>query len=118
MPSVTCERSDHLAHLRLNRPNDGNRFTMEMFRLIGEAFTEVDADPDIRCTLLTANGEHFSIGVDVADVLPAWAAGRNPSAAGLSWRWLPTSVSPPTLPASRSRKFISASTPTAAVSSV
>jgi enoyl-CoA hydratase len=78
MPSVTCERSDHLAHLRLNRPNDGNRFTMEMFRLIGEAFTEVDADPDIRCTLLTANGEHFSIGVDVADVLPAWAAGRNP----------------------------------------
>src|SRR6266568_4186567 len=78
MPAVIYERSGHLAHIRLNRPDNGNRFSMEMFRALGQMFTELDADPEIRCTLLTANGEDFSLGVDVPDVLPHWAAGKSP----------------------------------------
>jgi enoyl-CoA hydratase/carnithine racemase len=72
------ERTGHLAHIRLNRPDHGNRFTQEMFSTLARMFTELDADPEIRCILLTANGEDFSLGVDVADVLPAWAASRSP----------------------------------------
>jgi enoyl-CoA hydratase/carnithine racemase len=64
--------------IRLNRPDHGNRFTPEMFRTLAQMFTALDADPEIRCTLLTASGEDFSLGVDVPDVLPAWAAGRSP----------------------------------------
>lgn len=78
MPAIICERSGHLAHVRLNRPEYGNRFSTEMFRALGVLFTEFDADPEIRCTLLTANGADFSLGVDVPDVLPAWAAGKSP----------------------------------------
>jgi enoyl-CoA hydratase len=78
MPAVIYERSEHLAHIRLNRPDNGNRFTTEMFRTLAQMFTALDADPEIRCTLLTASGEDFSLGVDVPDVLPAWAAGRSP----------------------------------------
>ncbi len=78
MPTVTCEVNSHLAHLRLNRPEAGNRFSMEMFRALAGLFTELDADPGIRCLLLTANGADFSLGVDVADVLPNWAAGNSP----------------------------------------
>ncbi len=78
MHVVACERFGHLAHVRLNRPENGNRISTEMFRILGAMFTEFDADPDIRCTLLTAAGTDFSLGVDVADVLPSWAAGKSP----------------------------------------
>jgi enoyl-CoA hydratase/carnithine racemase len=78
MPTVTCDVTDHLAHVRLNRPENGNRFSTEMFRALAGRFTELDADPQIRCVLLTAEGADFSLGVDVGDVLPSWAAGKNP----------------------------------------
>jgi enoyl-CoA hydratase/carnithine racemase len=78
MSAIIYERSGHLAHVRLNRPDHGNRFTMEMFSSLGRILTEVDAEPELRCTLLTANGAHFSLGVDPTDVLPAWAAGKSP----------------------------------------
>src|SRR5690242_7314667 len=80
MPSITYDRSGHLAHVSLNRPDHGNRFSMEMLATLGTIFTEADADPDIRCTLLTANGNDFSLGVDVPDVLLNWAAGKSPFA--------------------------------------
>ncbi len=80
MPNVTCERFGHLAHVRLNRPDAGNRFSMAMFRELGELFTSFESDPQIRCTLVTANGADFSLGVDVTDVLPCWAAGKSPFA--------------------------------------
>src|ERR1700757_2412006 len=78
MPAILCERSGHLAHVTLNRAEHGNRISMEMFRALGEAFTALDADPAIRCILLTANGADFSLGVDVPDVLPSWASGNSP----------------------------------------
>jgi enoyl-CoA hydratase/carnithine racemase len=80
MPTIISERSGHLAHLRLNRPDHGNRFSTEMFRALAEIFTALDGDPDIRCILLTANGADFSLGVDIPDVLPSWAAGMSPFA--------------------------------------
>jgi enoyl-CoA hydratase/carnithine racemase len=78
MSAILYQRSGHLAHVRLNRPDHGNRFTMAMFRALGQILTEVDADPELRCTLVTANGAHFSLGVDPTDVLPAWTAGESP----------------------------------------
>jgi enoyl-CoA hydratase len=78
MHVVASECFGHLAHIRLNRPENGNRVSMEMFRALGTMFSAFDADPEIRCTLLTAAGPDFSLGVDVADVLPSWAAGKSP----------------------------------------
>jgi enoyl-CoA hydratase/carnithine racemase len=80
MPTVTCEHIGHLAHVRLDRPDTGNRFSMEMFRELAELFTGLESNPQVRGTLLTANGADFSLGVDVADVLPCWAAGKSPFA--------------------------------------
>ena len=34
MPTVTCDVTDHLAHVRLSRPENGNRFSTEMFRAL------------------------------------------------------------------------------------
>ena len=80
MPALIHERSGHLAHIRLNRPENGNRISMEMFAGLARLFTDLDADPEVRCILLGANGEDFSLGVDISDVLPAWAAGNSPFA--------------------------------------
>jgi hypothetical protein len=78
MQVVASESFGNLAHIRLNCPENGNRISMEMFRALGTMFSAFDADPDIRCTLLSAAGTDFSLGVDVADVLPSWAAGKSP----------------------------------------
>ena len=78
MPAILCERSGHLVHVTLNRAEHGNRISMEMFRTLGEEFSALDANPAIRCILLTANGADFSLGVDVPDVLPSWASGNSP----------------------------------------
>ena len=59
MESLAIERSAHLAHIRLAREDNGNRFSMEMFRGLAEHFTALDADPEIRCILLTATGADF-----------------------------------------------------------
>ena len=80
MAAIIYERLGHLAHVRLNRPENGNRFSTEMFQRLGELFTAFEADPDIRATLITAEGADFSLGVDVPDVLPSWAAGKSPFA--------------------------------------
>ena len=82
MSAIICERHRHLAHLRLNRPDQGNRFSMAMFRELAKLFTGLHADTSIRCILLTANGSDFSLGVDIPDVLQAWAAGNSPFADG------------------------------------
>src|SRR5882724_6987481 len=78
MAAIVCERSAHLAHISLNRPGNGNRFSTEMLREMGRIFTEANDDPGVRCILLTAKGEDYSLGVDVPDVLPRWAAGQSP----------------------------------------
>jgi enoyl-CoA hydratase/carnithine racemase len=78
MPTVTYERIAHLGHVRLNRPEKQNQFTLEMMAGLGRIFTEAEDDPEVRCLLLTANGDDFSTGADVADVVPAWARAKNP----------------------------------------
>jgi enoyl-CoA hydratase len=78
MSEIIDKSHGHLAHIRLNRADHGNRFTMEMFRRFGEILTDVDADPDLRRTLVTANCAHFSVGVAPPDVLPASAVGKSP----------------------------------------
>jgi enoyl-CoA hydratase/carnithine racemase len=78
--NIACERSAHLAHVKLAREENGNRFSMEMFSGLAKLFTALDADPDVRCILLSANGADFSLGVDIPDVLPCWATGKSPFA--------------------------------------
>jgi enoyl-CoA hydratase len=80
MTVITSENYGHLAHIRLNRPDQENRFTMQMTTDIGRAFTEADDDPGIRCMLVSANGADFCCGADVTDILPAWKVGKNPIA--------------------------------------
>lgn len=54
--------------MRLNRPDQLNSLTGAMDDLLSDAWTAINADPDIWCAILSAEGERaFSIGADVSE---------------------------------------------------
>jgi enoyl-CoA hydratase/carnithine racemase len=67
MPDVDFSRDGHVAHVRLNRPAALNAVTPEMDRLLLEAWTEINDNPEIWVAILSAEGERaFCAGADVS----------------------------------------------------
>ncbi len=67
MADVEFTIDGHVAHVRLNRPQGLNAITQEMDDLLLDAWTTINADPDIWCAILSAEGEKgFCIGADVS----------------------------------------------------
>lgn len=69
-PSVTQERRGHVLLMGLNRPAKRNAFTFEMLRALAAAYTTYEEDPDLWCAVLFAHGDHFTGGLDLAEVAP------------------------------------------------
>ncbi len=82
-PTITLRRSDHLLHIGLDRANKLNAFTRRMHAELAEAYTALEAEDDLRCAVLFAHGDHFTAGLDLAEVGPAVAAGEALFPAGL-----------------------------------
>lgn len=67
MADVEFSVEGHVAHVRLNRPQELNAITQEMDGLLFDAWTEINANPDIWAVILSAEGEKaFCIGADVS----------------------------------------------------
>ena len=73
--TVTTEVDGHVLRIGLNRPGKFNSFTLRMLRELAEAYTRFEADDALRCALLFAHGDHFTSGLDLAEVGPAVASG-------------------------------------------
>jgi enoyl-CoA hydratase len=69
--TVTTERRGHVLLMGLNRPTRRNAFTLRMFEQLALAYGELERDPELRCGVLFAHGEHFTGGLDLAEVAPA-----------------------------------------------
>lgn len=82
MPDVELVRDGPVAVLTINRPERANSLTAAMIeRTLPAAWEEVEADPAIRCVLLTATeSRFFCAGMDLYD--PALAAGLDSGAHG------------------------------------
>jgi enoyl-CoA hydratase/carnithine racemase len=72
---LSVERAEHVFRVGLNRPDKRNAFSVQMLRELAEAYTEFEQDPEARVLLLFAHGEHFTGGLDLAEVGPAVAGG-------------------------------------------
>ena len=59
------EQRGHTLILTLNRPEARNALSTEMLSIMVEAWDRVDADPDIRCCILTGAGWYFCAGMDL-----------------------------------------------------
>ena len=61
--------SEHrVAVITINRPNQLNALNRETIAELGAAFSSVDADPEIRCVIITGSGEKaFVAGADIKE---------------------------------------------------
>jgi enoyl-CoA hydratase len=73
--SLTLERRGHVLLMGLNRPAKRNAFNIELLIELGRAYEQLESDDDLRCGVLFAHGEHFTGGLDLAEVGPALASG-------------------------------------------
>lgn len=65
---VEISTDNHIAEVRLNRPESLNAINREMDEALAEAWQHINADPDIWCVILSASGERaFSIGADLSE---------------------------------------------------
>jgi enoyl-CoA hydratase/carnithine racemase len=54
----------------LNRAAKRNAFNLQMLRELGEAYTRYEQDDALWCAVLYAEGDHFTAGLDLAEVAP------------------------------------------------
>lgn len=75
MSDLLVSRSGHVQIAEINRPPH-NYFDTQLLRLIADAVEAADADPEIRVTLLCANGKSFCAGADFTGKQPETPAER------------------------------------------
>ncbi len=71
MTTILTEQIDHVFVMRLNRADKLNSFNLQMLRELGEAYSEYENNPDLWCAALLPVGDHFTSGLDLAEVGPA-----------------------------------------------
>lgn len=67
MTQVRYEVGDGLATVTLDRPERLNAITLEMLDLLADRLRRADADPGVRCILLTGAGRAFCAGLDLVE---------------------------------------------------
>lgn len=64
-PECLVERQGHILVVTMNRPEAKNALSGEMMQIMGEAWDEVNSNPDIRVAVLTGAGGAFCAGADL-----------------------------------------------------
>ncbi|VDO40007.1 unnamed protein product, partial [Haemonchus placei] len=59
------EASPHVYHVRLNRPDRRNTFTMELWKAMKTTFDALAEEPKCRSIVLSGNGKSFCAGIDL-----------------------------------------------------
>ena len=79
MDEISYDVEGQIATIGLNRPEKLNAMTDEMYQAIGAAVRRAEADPAVRCIIITGSGRAFTSGHDLGEF-----AGRQ------AWRpWRP-----------------------------
>jgi len=68
MSDLLTESSANILTITLNRPDRMNAISSEMLSGLSEALRAADAEPGIRCILLTGAGRGFCAGLDLRQV--------------------------------------------------
>lgn len=69
MNFITTNTINHISIVSLNRPNARNAYTSEMIEELCSALVQADEDSNIRCIIITGEGESFCAGGDVKEML-------------------------------------------------
>ena len=66
--TMLYETGEHIATITLNRPEVMNAFGDGMREALLERLDEADADPRVRCIIVTGTGRAFCAGGDIASM--------------------------------------------------
>ena len=69
-PIVTVERSGHVLVIGVNRPEKRNAWNIAVIEAVAAAYQELHDDPELRVGVVHGIGDHFSAGLDLAEVGP------------------------------------------------
>lgn len=78
--SVESAPNPQVAVVRLTGPGRGNMMGTDFWAELPQLFAALDADDGVRCVVLAGAGSHFSVGLDVAEVLGGWLGKLGPGA--------------------------------------
>jgi enoyl-CoA hydratase/carnithine racemase len=96
-PPVTVERDGAVLLIGLNRPEKRNAVNLATLEALAKAYEVLGDDPGLRCGVLFGHGEHFSAGLDLAEVGPAVGA-QGPGALSGGAKYDPFGVWGPQVP--------------------
>jgi len=71
---VELNVAEHVARIALAQPERRNVLDEEMAAALRGAAERVRADPEVRCAILTGQGDVFAAGADIAEIAAAGAA--------------------------------------------
>jgi enoyl-CoA hydratase/carnithine racemase len=74
--AVKVERHGPVLLMGLNRPAKRNAFNLAMIDQLAAAYHDLETDDELRCGVLFAYGDHFTGGLDLAEVGPLIREGR------------------------------------------
>lgn len=66
--TLIVEIEDHVALVRLNRPDALNALNNELLGELMEALEDADANDKVRCIVVTGNGKAFAAGADIKEM--------------------------------------------------
>ena len=69
-PRVTVERDGHVLLMGFNRAEKRNAADLRLLQELSLAYGLLDRDPELRVGFVFAHGDHFTGGLDLADVGP------------------------------------------------
>lgn len=67
---ITVERDGHVLLIGFNRPEKRNAADFALLQQLALAYAELENDPELRAGFVFAHGDHFTGGLDLADVGP------------------------------------------------
>jgi enoyl-CoA hydratase/carnithine racemase len=70
LDTVSLERDGHVLLIGLNRPHKRNAFDRAMLADLARAYALLESDASVRAGVLFAHGDHFTAGLDLAQVAP------------------------------------------------
>ncbi|MGI5880466.1 MAG: crotonase/enoyl-CoA hydratase family protein [Syntrophomonadaceae bacterium] len=76
--TVSVEKDGHVLLIGMNRPEKRNALSLDMYWEVAAAYGQLHNDPELRCGLLFAHGDHFTAGLDLVQWAGVFAEGKFP----------------------------------------
>jgi enoyl-CoA hydratase/carnithine racemase len=76
--TVATVREGPVLRIALDRVPKRNAFDIPMYEALSLALGQLERDPDLRCGVLVAHGDHFTGGIDLPQWTPFYRQGEAP----------------------------------------